>query len=188
MNKKISKEWLFFLVCLCLPIFAQAEMAIKYRTAALFPANSRFSHLYEDVIPNYQFEVSKCICPHVALWANADFFSTHGKASKCGPSKMGSFNLSVGPKWIYPLSCRLEWYIGVGANLAMTHVKNKTPCGGHHKHKTAVGGVFKSGINFYLRPHLFLDMFFDYLYQPVHFHKWVDIGGAKIGGGIGYSF
>ena len=46
--------------------------------------------------------------------------------------------------------------------------------------------AFVKGIEFFFN--LLLDVFVDYLYQPVHFSTRIDIGGFKIGAGIGYKF
>ena len=55
-------------------------------------------------------------------------------------------------------------------------------------HKQAVGGIVKFG--FYVEPvkHLYIDLFTDYLYQQIHFSKWMQIGGLKVGGGVGFCF
>ncbi|EFB42452.1 MULTISPECIES: hypothetical protein [Parachlamydia] len=188
MNKKTFRKQLVFLIYLLMPFLAHAEMAIEYRTAAFFPSNHLFRHIYGDLGPNYQLEASKCVCSNVALWANTDLFIKHGRIRECGPSKVKLVNLSFGPKLIYPLSSRVNLYVGLGASIARICIKNKVHCESNSAYKMAAGGVFKSGMNFYLCQNLFLDVFIDYLYQPIHFHRTIDIGGIKVGAGIGTKF
>jgi hypothetical protein len=41
---------------------------------------------------------------------------------------------------------------------------------------------------FFINRNVFIDVFADYLYQPVNFETHVDIGGFKIGAGMGIKF
>lgn len=79
--------------------------------------------------------------------------------------------------------------MGAGPSFGRIWLKNKP----HYREderttKTVFGGVVKSGIYYTITDCLFLDLFVDYLYQPVHFDKHVNIGGVKIGAGIGVKF
>lgn len=51
--------------------------------------------------------------------------------------------------------------------------------------KWVAGGVLKSGMYVWINQCAFVDLFVDYLYQPVHFETHVDIGGVKVGAGLG---
>lgn len=51
-----------------------------------------------------------------------------------------------------------------------------------------MGGVVKSGLNFSLKKHFFLDVFFDSSYEAAYFSNTVNIGGYKPRLGLGYQF
>ena len=77
---------------------------------------------------------------------------------------------------------------GLGINGAFVHVHNHSHYVKRNVRKEGVGGVVKMGLYFEPRDDLFFELFSDYLYQRIHFKKNVQIGGVKIGGGIGFSF
>ncbi len=79
-------------------------------------------------------------------------------------------------------------YLGLGINNALVYVHNHDDYVKKHVRKDWIGGVAKLGI--YIEPinHLFVDVFADYLYQEIHFASWQQIGGLKVGCGIGFCF
>ena len=79
-------------------------------------------------------------------------------------------------------------YIGIGPSFSRIWLKNKPRCSHDTISKWAVGGVLKTGVYYCINRYVFMDIFVDYLYQPVHFEKHVDIGGVKVGLGIGAKF
>lgn len=113
-------------------------------------------------------------------------------------------NFSAGIKFPFEICPCLIGYLGVGPSVGGIWIRNHTHHNNHerrhnHNHhrirrhtekrsKAAIGVVAKSGINYYFTPCAFIDLFVDYLYQPVHFRKQIDIGGLKAGGGIGFAF
>ncbi|MGK5594677.1 MAG: hypothetical protein ACSNEK_04885 [Parachlamydiaceae bacterium] len=169
-------------------LHADTGASLKYRTAGFFPVNQLVKHIYGDVIPNYQLEFSQSISPKIALWANADLFHEHGKVGHCGTSKIYAVNFSIGPKLVYPFSNNFNLYVGIGPNIARICLRNGSRCGPHHDYKVAFGGILKSGVEVSVYQSVFLDIFADYLYQPVDFRETVDIGGWKVGVGIGAKF
>lgn len=79
-------------------------------------------------------------------------------------------------------------YLGIGPTLGKIWIKNHSRCCHDHALKYAVGGIIKTGVNYCINDCFVFDVFVDYLYEPVNFHKSVDIGGLKAGAGVGVVF
>ena len=172
-----------FLLC-CFFQSGQAAYSVALRSAAFFPMDSRFTHIYGDVNASYQVEVAKRFCNCYQFWLNVDEFYRSGKLSQCGRSKLNILTLSLGPKYVFPFSDSIDLYIGAGLAVAWARVHN---CDVNREYNTSVGLALKSGANIFICNQLFLDLFFDYNYQPA-FHNRTDIGGIKLGIGVGYEF
>lgn len=174
--------------------------SIEFRSAAFFHSADRFRDVYGKVGVSYQVEASTPLYGCLNGWTNFDWFSKHGKSEGFNdPTTIRIANISLGVKIPYQRCERFTPYIGIGPSFSRLWLKD-TPhcsqdtssCGSQNAHKTVskwvVGGVLKTGVNCFVTKCLFLDVFVDYLYQPIHFEKRVDIGGIKAGLGIGYRF
>ena len=123
------------------------------------------------------------------MWGNLDLFSKPGRSVGLGNStKINIANTSVGIKLPFQYSEEISPYIGIGVSFSRVWLKNNSFCGEEKASKFAVGGVLKTGIYYFLTESVFLDVFIDYLYQPVHFETDVDVGGLKTGMGIGVKY
>jgi hypothetical protein len=193
MNKIILYSlMMMFLMCCAYPLKAELETTIELRSAAFFHSSKRFREIYGRVGASYGFEVSTRYRNCLAIWVNYDQFSKHGRVhGECGgKTRVDIYNASLGVNYLYPFCNCFEAYAGLGGSLSRINLKNRSHCFHEEKSKLAGGLVLKSGIIYYFSCNWFLDLFVDYLYQPVkfHHHHCVDIGGVKAGGGIGVSF
>lgn len=159
---------------------------IEFRTAAFFPSSNLFREIYGDVGASFQFETSfNWNCWNI--WENIDWLSMHGKPIGChGSTSINIFNVSAGIKFPYTVFDCLSIYAGIGPNIASVWLKNKTHCCHEKTSRLAIGAVFKTGVYYYITNNLSLEVFADYLYQPVHFEKWINMGGVKLGAGISW--
>ncbi len=199
-------------ICFLIPFLAACsflhgiQSTIEVRSAAFYHTSKHFRKNYNNVGPCYEIEASISCNPCYAFWANFDWFNKHGRAfgrtcrstiknchhcSRHPSTRVHIANFSLGIKFPFEICPCLLGYVGVGPSFSNIWIKNHTHH--HHRKKTskgAVGVVAKSGINYYFTPCAFIDLFVDYLYQPVHFkHRHhLDIGGVKAGGGIGFVF
>lgn len=192
MNKIIIK-FIFVFLCINLcPLIANIESSLEIRTAAFFHSSERFRNIYGNVSGSYQLETStkwnECNC--FETFANFDWFSKHGRSKGFkDKTRVNIANISVGIKFPYQLSQCFTAYVGIGPSFSRISIKNHGHCCNHQKvSKLAVGGLLKSGIYYFFNKCVFVDLFVDYLYQPVHFKRHVDIGGLKTGIGIGVKF
>lgn len=184
----LSILFLFF----CSNLSADLQGGLSVRSAIFTPSSKLFKKIYDAPITDYQLEAIFKI-RKIYYWANLDWLSDKGRSiSLNDPTKITIVNYSGGLKIPF-CSCSSEClsfftYLGFGPSLGRIHIKDTSFCGTTTTTKTAPGAVFKSGIYFVIQKFLFLDIFIDYLYQPVQFEKKVQIGGLKTGIGIGFGF
>lgn len=186
---------LFFFIFLinCCPIVAEMAEApninVEIRSGAFFHSSKRFREIYGNVGGSYQLEASTRLCNCWNGWANLDWFSDHGKSKECKvKTNVNVASLSFGLKYPYQFCERYIAYVGIGPCISKIWLKNRSQFEHEKVSKSAVGGVLKTGICYFITCSIFLDVFVDYLYQPVHFEKRVDIGGIKAGIGVGSRF
>lgn len=184
------------------PVLSAIETTIEVRTAAFYHISKDFRDIYGDWGPSYQVEASfSCNCCY-AFWTNFSWFHKNGKSigNSCSsipscncsghPStEVNIANLSLGIKFPYCICDCLVGYIGIGPVFGNIWLKNKISSQETDKtSKFAFGVIGKLGLDYYITQCLFLDFFVDYLYQPVHFHKQIDLGGLQAGIGVGFNF
>lgn len=187
----MNKVFLQLVVAIFLAFFSsvsaeEQEFSVEFRSSAFFHSSKRFRELYGNVGSSYQLEASAPICNCLDGWVNFDWFSKN-KRSGCA-SKVSIANISFGIKFPYQLCEQVTAYIGIGPSLSRIWLKNKSHCCHENVSKLAIGGVLKTGIYYFINQCIFIDLFVDYLYQPINFEKTVDIGGLKTGAGLGIQF
>lgn len=186
---KLLSKIIFLFVFPSLVFLVEASSSFKVRTVAFIPRSERFRNIYGKAIGTIELEAAKRLCNHLELWVNSNVLFKHGRSiGFCNPTKIGTVNGSFGFKVPYQVRDCFTVYAGIGPNFTGIWLKNKSMCCKEKISKGAVGIVAKSGLDFFVREHLFFDFFVDYLYQPVNFQTRVDIGGVKIGLGFGGTF
>lgn len=188
--KFLSKIFcVMFLSILCPAVAKTQNFNVEIRSAAFFHSSKRFRDVYGDVGCSYQLEASALLNNCWNGWVNFDWFSDHRKLKKCHASTdVSIFNTSVGLKYTHQFCKRYVAYVGIGPSFSRIWLKNKCHCEHEKISKFVIGGLLKTGIYYFFTCDLFLDLFFDYLYQPVHIDRHIDIGGFKTGVGIGKQF
>ncbi len=188
MNKLTFRLLFLFLLGNLFSLMA-VETTWEIRSAAFFPSSHRFREIYGNVCLSLQLEASAKLYDCADGWANLDWVSKNGKSDGFNDStKVSIANFSFGIKFPYQLCEQFTAYIGIGPSLSRIWLKNKSQCGHETVSKWAIGGVLKTGIYYYINNCVFIDVFLDYLYQPVPFETHVNIGGFKTGLGLGVRF
>jgi hypothetical protein len=188
---KISLKLFFILLFLTNinPLLAEFQSSVEIRSAAFFHSSERFREIYGNPGTSYQFEASTKLYDCLDGWTNFDWFSKHGKSDGFNdPTRVSIANISLGIKFPYQFSEKFTAYIGIGPSLSRIWLKNKSQFSHETVSKLAIGGILKTGIYYFINRHVFIDVFADYLYQPVNFETHVDIGGFKVGAGMGIKF
>ncbi len=167
---------------------AAQETSLELRPSAFFHSGKRFREVYASVGPTIGIEVSKRFCKRYAAWIDVDYLKEKSDENGCCKTSLGILNTSLGVRYLYPLGCLCELYVGIGPTFSWVDLKNHTCCGHEHFSRLAVGGVVKTGLYYRFYRDYFIDVFVDYLYQSVHIGHSIDIGGLKLGIGIGTQF
>lgn len=159
------------------------------RISAFSPSNKLMREIYGDWHANYEVEVGKFFYPNYELWGNVGYFSADGKTEALHTrTKFTNTNLSGGTKYIFCLGRCIQFQLGLGINVAFVDVHNDSDYVKRNDNQNGVGGVFKAGFYFIPSKNLFFEAFSDYLYQKIRFHKSIQIGGVRLGGGVGFRF
>ena len=172
-----------------LQIVIRLKTDIEFRTAAFFPSSHRFREIYGNAAASYQLETSTQFHPYLATWTNVDWVPKSGRSIGLHDyTRVNIVNLGLGLKVPYQVNDKSSVYFGLGPSLGGIWIRNHTHCIKKRASKALFGGVAKAGIHYFFTESFFVDVFIDYLYEPVHFDTHMNIGGLKTGLGIGYSF
>lgn len=163
--------------------------SLKIRSAVFIPQSKLFRKIYHTVGPCIELEYAYRFRNHVELWGNFDWFWHHGKSvGLCSSTKIKIPNFSFGIKSPFTFKNCHEIYLGIGPSFAGIFLSNNSCCGCEKISKEAIGVIIKSGYYYNFNKRIFLDLFADYLYQSVHFQRKVNVGGLKMGAGLGIRF
>lgn len=179
---------LLFVLALFFSVVEAYEGSLQVRAATFFPMAQVVKETYQTVIPDFQVEAGLRYANNYELWTNLDWLGVSKHEGSCCKSRCEITQASFGLKYYTHLSDETELYLGVGPSFGKTCLYNQAFDFSEKKSKFAVGAVFKSGLRHYFYSNLFFDFFIDYLYQPVHLRKTVDVGGLKTGLGLGFAF
>jgi len=97
-------------------------------------------------------------------------------------------NGSFGIKKSFCFFSGFDGYLGFGPSFTRMNLWNRTCIDKQRRSRVISGVIVKSGLTYSLSSPVYLNLFVDYLYQPVNFHHTVDLGGVKIGLGIGVKY
>lgn len=184
--KKVTLSILFILLS-CMSLYAEQEIRVQARAGAFFPAVSRFTSIYGNCLPFYELEASTSFCDF-DIWGNLDLVNKKGRSDTLHHfTRITIANFSFGVKLPYQISNDLSIYAGSGLTFGSVWVRNHIQGSNSKSTHFSFGGVIKTGLVYNITCDLFADLFFDYLYQSA-FHNNLNIGGSKLGLGLGYKF
>lgn len=184
--KKAALSILFVLLS-CMTLYAEQEIRLQARAGAFFPAVSRFTNIYGNCIPFYELEAATSLCDF-DVWGNLDLVTKKGNSDALDYfTRITIANISFGVKLPYHISDDFSIYAGSGLSFGSVWVHNHIQGSNSKSTHFTFGGVIKTGITYNITCDLFADLFFDYLYQTA-FHNRLNIGGSKLGLGLGYRF
>jgi len=169
----------------------------EFRAAAFFPMGSKFRKIYGDVGLSLQAEQARTWKNHrnLEIWGNVEWIFMDGSPRRsCGSTDIDILNISLGFKAIGKVFRDILFlYAGIGPDVGIVFLENKMRCHKdrlrEHECKIGIGGILKSGGQIYFTSNFYFDVFADYLYLPIHANGGhVDIGGFKVGGGLGIKY
>lgn len=188
MNKPYLK---FIFATLCLlagNLKADYDATFEVRSSAYFPNSHHVREVYGNAHPTFGVEVSQNFCNGLNFWGDIDYFSWSMHKKPCCRSRLQVLNTSFGLRWFYAPCEPFKLYLGIGACLSGVNIRNKVFCETERARKFAAGGVLKSGLIYTFCAPFYLNLFVDYVYLPLSFHGYLDVGGLKTGLGLGVEF
>lgn len=162
---------------------------IEFRAAAFFPQEDRFRNLYGDTLPCYQLAVSMNTCSFLELWSSVDYIPGNATFDHCehNNSKLSLTTWAIGLQWPFYIFRNGKLYFGLGPTIAYTFVRNSFRC--HEEaSRLTFGGIGRAGFCYVFPFGVVVDIFADYVYQPIDFEKIDNVGGLRTGLGIGLQF
>lgn len=172
--------------------FSLPAFDAQIRADAVFHNTSRFTDVYDRVNASWGVEVSDTFfdIPNTEIWSNFDMLVTsksHSGFCAC-KSKIYVPSFGLGLKTIFLTTNAAKFYLGVGPAFSVVTIKNRSCFTNEKITRDCWGALFKLGAKYEFSSDLFLDAFIDYQYLSVNFHHTVEVGGLKIGLGLGSSF
>jgi hypothetical protein len=187
----IKKKFTYILSFLLLigSLYAELDTTVEVRYAEFFPSSKKFKKIYGNSNPDYQIQASTRSYGPLEIWTNFDWFTKKKHKDFGYKTKIEIMDASIGVQYVYKNWPAFDLYAGIGPVFGKIHLKNKTCCMDETFSKTSFGAVGKAGIRYLVYQELFIDLFFDYLYQYVRIdHQHINVGGFKGGIGVGTKF
>lgn len=188
----MNKIALFLLTALQL---SAVEVLTEGRIGYFLPTNEQFKETYGEDGMIGSIESSFKATDRLYPWANISYYANSGHAGE-DHKKTHIYFLPIGAglKYIYPFE-NFSVYGGLGVLPTYLHIKNNSHFLVREQAKWGCGGVAKFGFLSNKIWNFFLDLFAEYSYINIHFHKKgklainpAILSNFTFGGGIGYHF
>jgi len=181
----------------CSKIFEKTAPLIDVKGAYFFFSSSEMS----DAFRNGGFEVQ--LSYSYPVWRGLQVYGSVGFLETWGHSQNFHQNTSI---WMIPVDLGLkpilkiasfaDYYFAVGPRYFYAHQHNDSAYVNRNVSKNGVGLFVNTGFNFFPIPHLLIDLFAEYAYQPSHFSSnELNVYGGSVqlslfsfGAGVGYAF
>jgi hypothetical protein len=191
----IKKLSLFTLLLSALSTHAEIEYnTLKVRGGAFIPQSNRFRQIFGTAGGMGELEAAVGLTEYFAFWGNFNWFSKHGHTPGLfNPTRVRIANFSFGLQFPWQANDYTIVYTGLGPTIGKVWLKtdllSTIPTTMKSSH-TCFGAVVKTGIYWIIddEQDTFIDTFADYVYQPGGFCSGVNIGGLRVGLGIGVIF
>ena len=179
------------------PFFKQTRPLLETKTSYFFFASSDATKVY----PNGGFQVQLSGC--YPIWRGLQVYGSTGFSKAWGHSRsfhqntsLWQLSLDLGLKPIFTIAHYAQYYFSIGPRYFYAHQHNHSSYVNKIIVKNGAGLFVNTGFNFYPMPHLIIDIFGEYTYEPAHFSpSRVNVYGGStqlsffsFGGGIGYAF
>lgn len=126
-----------------------------------------------------------------------EYFQRSGKSINGGQkTSLWSVPVNIGIRPVYAINNNMQYYFTVGPRFFSIHQHNHSSYVYKNRSKNHLGFFVNTGFNYVLRDHFIFDLFGEYSYGEIHFHRGnsrvytrnTQIGGFTFGGGLGCEF
>ncbi len=162
---------------------------VEVRSAYFLPSNNLERELYKGARFDAEVQVNKSFCNGWELWGNFTYFQKTGHSALNNKTTLTLYPLSLGVRYVFPITFCMNAYLGAGINGTWIHLHNVDPFLQPERFsRFKVGVTGKSGLIYNITECIYLDAFIDYLYIPANFVNADNVGGFNFGLGLGYRF
>lgn len=154
-----------------------------------------------DVYNKGGFDVQLCgtypIWKGLQVYGSVEYLQRSGHSLHVGDStEIWEVPLSLGLRGIITICPTVQYYATLGPRYIFVQAKTHSATLDHTVSANGCGGFVNTGFNFFVIPHLFIDIFGEYSFKQMEFDaskpnvygRTIDVGGFTFGGGVGYSF
>lgn len=183
------KSSIIILLC-CVSLHAR-HGSWQARAGYLRFSNALAQGIYSQGAPDFEVEGRVYLNSVCWLWHNLNASWQHGFSQGLGNSShiaMGIY--SLGPSIHFPCLRNVHCILGGGISGGYIHTIDITHYLPQKNSSWSIGAVFKTGF-IIQKPQGSMEAFADYYYQPVYgtqSNNHFDMGGLRIGIGLGYIF
>lgn len=177
-------------------ILHAGEFLVEAKGAYFRSTDHKFRKIYSNG-GLFSGEINYQAWNNIYAWASGGYF--YKKGSSIGLSNSTKITLvpvGFGLKYLYSCNC-FDFYVGAGAQPTYVYIKDNSSFAIGTSSKWTWGGIVKVGAIWNIRQNFFIDLFADYSFTDVKFHRTnngavtrqrADLSGWSLGAGIGYRF
>lgn len=190
------KKWCWAFCLTPILLFSQ-NATFELRGGYFYPLAETVREVYHNGGGEGEVEASKRIYDSLSVWGNFNLFFKKGHSVGLDNGTfLRLFPLSAGLKYAFHLVDSFDFYLGVGPSYTWIKIHDYSPYVQTRTFRQTWGVVGKAGfLYFFPGKRFFLDVYSDYYYTDIaRIHRAGiessdrDLGGFRIGGGLGVSF
>jgi hypothetical protein len=178
------------------PIFKQGSPLLETKASYFFFASSDLNKIYQK--GGFQVQLSG----FYPIWRGLQVYGSTGFSEAWGCSRslhqntsLWQLSVDLGLKPILTIASFAQYYFSLGPRYFYAHQHNSSSYVRRIVVKNGAGLFVNTGFNFFPMPHLIIDIFGEYAYEPVNCSSRSNIYGNRtqlslfsFGAGIGYTF
>ena len=159
------------------------------------------SSVMRDIYGSGGFEVqmsgSYPICRGLQIYGSVGFLEAWGQSQNFHQdTSIWQIPVDLGLKPVITIASFAEYYLAVGPRYFYVHQHNDSNYVNKNTSRNGAGLFVNTGFNFFPIPHLLVDVFAEYAYEPTNFSSDIrNVYGGDVqvslfnfGAGIGYAF
>lgn len=174
--------------------------SIEAQTAAFFPLSSTIRHIYGSALPMFTLAVNWWFQKSWAVWLDSSYVFGNGHATGFvhESTHLSFVPITAGLKYFYRICNATDLYAGFGPSYSFLYTVDRSQYVHRHTSANSFGFTVKTGVIYYFKDWWFVQGFFNYMYQKMHFHRTesdpfvvrrtANLSSLQLGAGAGLKF